>query len=128
MPNDPRQVELECSFINATARAGVCHIVSVLHAGELPSMFQQWHRQIEEHLESSGMIWTHLRSNMLMQNMRWFAQTIARQGAFYHLVGDTKISHVDAQDVAAVAAVCLSESGHGNQVYELTGSEAVSFK
>lgn len=59
--------------------------------------------------------------------MRWFAQTIAQQGAFYNSVGDTKISHVDARDVAAVAAVCLSESGHENQAYDLTGAEAVSF-
>lgn len=130
MPNDPRQVELEGNFIDAAAKAGVRHIVklSVLHAGELPSTFQQWHRQIEEHLENSGITWTHLRPNMLMQNMRWFAQTIAQQGAFYHSVGDTKISHVDARDVAAVAAVCLSKSGHQNRVYELTGSEAVSFE
>ncbi|PIG92956.1 SDR family oxidoreductase [Gloeocapsopsis sp. IPPAS B-1203] len=129
MPNDPRQVELECNFIDSAKRAGVRHIVklSVLRSGELPSTFQQWHRQIEEHLEKSGMSWTHLRPNMLMQNMRWFTSTISQQGAFYHSVGDTKISHVDARDVAAVAAVCLSESGHENQAYDLTGSEAVSF-
>lgn len=129
MPNDPDQVKLECNFIDAAKRAGVHHLVklSVLRAGELPSTFQQWHRQIEQHLESSGIAWTHLRPNMLMQNMRWFTQTIAQQGAFYHSVGDTKISHVDARDVAAVAAVCLSEAGHANQAYDLTGAEAVSF-
>ena len=129
MPNDLHQVELECNFIDAAKRAGVHQLVklSVLRSGELPSAFQQWHRQIEEHLEHSGIAWTHLRPNMLMQNMRWFTQTIAQQGAFYHSVGDTKISHVDARDVAAVAAVCLSESGHENQAYDLTGAEAVSF-
>lgn len=42
-------------------------------------------------------------------------------------VGNAKISHVDAHDVAAVAAVCLSESGHENQSYVLTGSEAILF-
>ncbi|MBD2056253.1 SDR family oxidoreductase [Oculatella sp. FACHB-28] len=129
MPNDLHQVELECHFIDAAKRAGVRHLVklSVLHAGELPSVFQQWHRQIEQHLEASGMAWTHLRPNMLMQNMRWFAQSIAQQGVFYHSVGDSKISHVDARDVAAVAAVCLNEPGHEHQTYDLTGAEAVSF-
>lgn len=129
MPNAPNQVELEGNFIDAAKRSGVRHLVklSVLRAGELPSTFQQWHRQIEQHLEASGMTWTHLRPNMLMQNMRWFAQAIAQQGAFYHSVGDTKISHVDARDVAAVAVVCLSEAGHENQAYDLTGAEAVSF-
>lgn len=127
--NDPRQVEMESNFIDAAQKAGVRHIVklSVLGAGELPSTFQRWHRQIEQHLEASGMAWTLLRPNMLMQNMRWFAQTIAQQGAFYNTVGDVKISHVDARDVAAVAAVCLSEPGHEDKSYVLTGPEAISF-
>lgn len=131
MSNDPNQVQLECNFIDAAKRAGVQQIVrlSVLGAGALPSTFQQWHRQVEEHLEASGMTWTHLRPNMLMQNMRWFIQTMAQQGAFYHsIAGDTKISHIDARDVAAVAALCLSQPGHQNQIYELTGSEAVTFE
>jgi uncharacterized protein YbjT (DUF2867 family) len=129
MSSHPQQVELECSFIDAAKRAGVEHIVklSVLRSGELPSTFQQWHRQIEQHLEQSGMAWTHLRPNMLMQNMRWFTQTMVQQGAFYHSVGETKISHVDARDVAAVAALCLSQPGHEQQAYDLTGAEAVSF-
>jgi uncharacterized protein YbjT (DUF2867 family) len=129
MPNDRHQVELETNFIDAAKKAGVRHIVklSVMNAGELPSTFQKWHRQIEEHLEASGMAWTHLRPNMFMQNMRWFVPTIAQQGVFYNCVGDVKISHVDARDVAAVAAVCLSEGGHENKSYVLTGSEAISF-
>lgn len=69
MPNDPEQVELECSFIDAVKRSEVRHLVklSVLHSGELPSTFQQWHQQIEQHIEASGMAWTHLRPNMFMQ-------------------------------------------------------------
>lgn len=129
MPNDLHQVELESNFIDAALKAGVQHIVklSVMGAGKLPSTFQKWHRQIEERLEDSGIAWTHLRPNMLMQNMRWFAPTIAQQGAFYNIVGNAKISHVDARDVAAVAAVCLSEAGHENKSYVLTGAEAISF-
>lgn len=129
MPNDPHQVALECQFIDAAQQAGVRHIVklSVLRSGELSSTFQQWHRQIEQHLEASGMAWTHLRPNMFMQNMRWFTPTMMQQGAFYHTVGDTAISHIDAGDVAAVAALCLSQSGHEGQAYDLTGAEAIGF-
>jgi uncharacterized protein YbjT (DUF2867 family) len=129
MTNHSQQVELECNFIDAAKRAGVKHLVklSVLRSGELPSTFQQWHRQIETHLEASGMAWTHLRPNMLMQNMRWFVPTMMQQGAFYHSIGDTLVSHVDARDVAAVAALCLSASGHENRAYNLTGAEAISF-
>ncbi|KAM3097179.1 SDR family oxidoreductase [Phormidesmis sp. 146-12] len=129
LPNLLNQVELECAFIDAAKRAGIRRIVklSVMEAGEILSTFQQWHRQIEEHLEQSGIAWTHLRPNMLMQNMRWFSQTIAQTGCLYNCVGNTKISHVDARDVAAVAAVCLTEAGHENQSYVLTGEQAIAF-
>ena len=138
LPNLSNQVELECMFIDAAKRAGTRQIVklSVMRAGELPSPFQQWHRQIEEHLEQSGIAWTHLRPNMLMQNIRWSAQTFsasrnsegtAQTGSIYNCIGDTKISHVDARDVAAVATICLTEAGHENQFYVLTGSQAITF-
>ena len=130
--NDPRQVEMESNFVQAAQRAGVQHIVKLSVMGAelepaLPSTFQQWHRQVEQQIEASGIAWTHLRPNMFMQNMRWFAPAIAQQGAIYSTVGNAKISHVDARDVAAVAAVCLSESGHENKTYTLTGSAAIPF-
>jgi uncharacterized protein YbjT (DUF2867 family) len=129
LPNLPNQVELECGFIDAAKRSGVTHIVklSVMAAGEVPSTFQTWHHRIEQHLERSGINWTQLRPNMLMQNMRWFAQTIAKTGAIYNCVGDTPISHIDARDVAAVAAICLTEPGHAGQRYALTGAAAITF-
>lgn len=127
--NLPNQVELECNFIDLAKRVGVKHIVklSVFGSGELPSTFQIWHRQIEAHLEQSGISWTHLRPNMFMQNIRWFSQTIAQSGGFYNCVGDVKISHVDVRDVAAVAAICLTEPGHENKSYALTGDRALNF-
>ncbi|BAZ08406.1 hypothetical protein NIES4071_02110 [Calothrix sp. NIES-4071] len=127
--NLPNQVELECNFIDAAKRGGVKHIVklSVMGAGELPSTFQKWHREIEVHLEQSGIAWTHLQPNMLMQNIRWFSETIKQNGAFYNSVGYAKISHIDARDVAAVAAVCFTEAGHENISYVLTGDEAITF-
>ena len=129
LPNVPNQVELECGFIDAAKRAGVKHLVklSVMGAGELPSTLQQWHRQIEQHLEQSGMSWVHLRPNMFMQNIRWFVPTMNQAGAIYHCLGDTPVSYIDAEDVAAVAAVCLVEPEHKNQSYVLTGKETVRF-
>ena len=121
--NDPRQVEMESNFIDAAQNAGVQHIVklSVLAANEnSSSTFQRWHGQIEKHLEKSGIAWTHLQPNMLMQNIKWFAKTIAEQNSIFSTVGDAK-------DVAAVAAVCLSEFGHENKSYVLTDSEAIAF-
>ena len=52
---------------------------------------------------------------------------IAQSGVIYNAVGDTKISHVDTRDVAAVAAICFTEIGHENQSYILTGPQAITF-
>ena len=128
--NAPRQVEMESNFVDAAQRADVRHIVKVSVLGADPkssSTFQRWHGQVEKRLEDSGIAWTHLRPNMLMQNIKWFAKTIAQQDSIFLTVGDTPIAHVDAQDIAAVAAVCLSEPGHEHKHYVLTGSKAITF-
>jgi uncharacterized protein YbjT (DUF2867 family) len=128
--NDARQIEMESNFIDATKRMGVQHIVklSVLAADvSSPSTFQKWHGEIEQKLEQSGIKWTHLQPNMLMQNVNFYASTIAESNNFFLCVGDAVVSHVDARDVAAVAAICLTEPGHESKRYVLTGTEAITF-
>jgi uncharacterized protein YbjT (DUF2867 family) len=128
--NDARQIEMESNFIDAAKKMGVQHIVklSVLGADVAsPSTFQKWHGEIEQKLEHSCMKWTHLQPNMLMQNVNFYAPTIVESNNFFLCVGDAVISHIDARDVAAVAAVCLTEAGHENKRYVLTGTEAITF-
>jgi uncharacterized protein YbjT (DUF2867 family) len=126
--NDARQVEMESNFIDAAQRMNVQHIIklSVLGA-DSTSTFQKWHAHIENKLEQSGIKWTHLQANMLMQNVNFFASTIAQSNAIFLCIGNALISFIDARDVAAVAAVCLTQSGHENQRYILTGPEAITF-
>jgi uncharacterized protein YbjT (DUF2867 family) len=42
--------------------------------------------------------------------------------------GDGKIPYVDLRDVAAVAFVTLSQPGHLDKTYVVTGSEALSYR
>jgi uncharacterized protein YbjT (DUF2867 family) len=73
--NDARQVEMESNFIDAAQRMNVQHIIklSVLGADiDSTSTFQKWHAHIENKLEQSGLKWTHLQPNMLMQNVNFF--------------------------------------------------------
>jgi uncharacterized protein YbjT (DUF2867 family) len=106
----------------------ICSLWTVLGANvDSTSTFQKWHAHIENKLEQSGIKWTHLQPNMLMQNVNFFAFTIAQSNAIFLCLGDALISFIDARDVAAVAAVCLTQSGHENQRYVLTGSEAITF-
>ena len=74
------------------------------------------------------MAWTFLRPNGFMQNfVTYMGDGIRRDGAFYSAVGDTKMSHVDVRDIAAVAVRALTEPGHEGKAYTLSGPEALSY-
>lgn len=128
---DPRQAELQSNLVQAAKASGVRHIVklSVIGIGSgLESIsLGRLHRQTEEEIERSGMQYTHLRPNGFMQNNLRFAGTIKSQGVFYAPYGETKVSDVDARDVASVAHSTLTEDGHEGKVYEITGPEALSY-
>ncbi len=127
---DSRMAERETNFINAAKLAGVNHIVklSAFGVGEgVPFSLGQWHYQAEQQLEKSGVAYTILRPNGFMQNMLGFARTIREQSVFYAPLGETRVSYIDARDIATVAANALTEAGHEGRVYELTGPEALSY-
>ncbi len=129
-PFDPRMVEWQSSFIEAAKHAGIKHIVkfSVLGANpNSPVSLLKWHGQGEKQLEESGISFTHLRPNGFMQNFLALAPTISTQGVFYQPADDAKISHVDVRDIVAVAVKSLTEDGHENKVYTITGPQALSF-
>jgi len=42
--------------------------------------------------------------------------------------GSGKTSFVEARDISAVAAIVLTESGHTDQAYDLTGPEALDYE
>jgi uncharacterized protein YbjT (DUF2867 family) len=46
----------------------------------------------------------------------------------YSPAGEGKIPFIDTADIAAVAAVALTESGHEGKTYTLTGPEAISYR
>jgi uncharacterized protein YbjT (DUF2867 family) len=62
-----------------------------------------------------------------MQNLIFDAGTIREENAIYAQMGDGKISMVDARDIAAVAVKALTEPGHENKTYTLTGPESLSY-
>ncbi|WP_216905685.1 NAD(P)H-binding protein [Nocardia noduli] len=82
---------------------------------------------VEEALRESGLRWTIVRP-------AWFAQNFS-EGFFLDAVlagelrlpgGDGAATFVDAEDIAAVAVAALTEDGHHQQIYEVSGSQAVT--
>jgi uncharacterized protein YbjT (DUF2867 family) len=72
------------------------------------------------------MTYTFLRPNLFMQGLLKFKSTITSQNAFYAAIGDAKVSVVDVRDIAEVAVVALTETGHEGKIYDLTGPQALT--
>lgn len=133
-PLVPELADRERNAIDAAARAGVRHIVKLSTAGVsqaghgdqvVPRQYPL-HRRSEEHLERSGIAFTHLRPAPFMQNTLNFAPSIIADGVFRGSWGNGAMGYIDARDVAAVAACVLIAEGHEGKAYELTGPEALS--
>lgn len=129
-PADPRLVDQQGQTIEAARRAGVRHVVKISTLGAdsaSPVSLARWHAHVEQHLEGSGMAYTHLRPHYYMQNTLEFAPTIAVENRLYAPMRDGHIGLVDCRDVASVAARVLTEPGHEERIYEITGAAALSF-
>jgi uncharacterized protein YbjT (DUF2867 family) len=117
--------------VEAAEKSGVKHVVklSVLDADSKKDMvLARWHQEAERIVEDSGIPYTHLRPKFFMQNhFNSSSATIKNQRTFFMAVDNAKISQIDVRDTAAVAVKVLTEPGHENKAYNLTGPEALTF-
>ncbi len=131
-PGSLQQAQIEQSVIDTAKKAGVNKIVklSVFGADSEPDMFLlQQHAQVDQYLQGSGLDYVILRPNSFMQNfVRSNAATIKGQSSIYAPVGDGKVSHIDAADIAEVASIALTDNAHNGNIFTLTGPEALSYQ
>lgn len=85
------------------------------------------HALIDHHLRDAGIGWTILKPTAFMQNFFWFKDPIAK-GLLPQIAGKGSVSWVDTCDVARVAAKVLTEEGHNEAAYFLTGPETLDMK
>jgi uncharacterized protein YbjT (DUF2867 family) len=114
----------DVQVLEAAKQARVQRIVklSTLEASHPAIQVGKWHAEREELIRASGLDWTFLRPGMFMTNtIEWWADSIKAQGAVYFPGGKGRVAPVDPRDVAAVAALALTQPGHHGQAYELTG-------
>jgi uncharacterized protein YbjT (DUF2867 family) len=126
-----KMVAHELNAVAAAKRAGISHIVKMSAIGsapDAPTMIRRWHGEIEQRIEREGFIFTNLWPNAFMQNFRRFAPFIKKDGVFYAALGDSRVALVDVVDVAAVTVAALTEDGHEEQTYEITGPRAYSYE
>ena len=95
---------------------------------ESTAEFISAHTTCDRYLEDSGLPHVIVRPNLFLQNIpESTIPAIDESGTFYINAGDARISMADTRDVAAVAAVALTEPGHAGAAYDITGPEALSY-
>ncbi|WP_321390742.1 SDR family oxidoreductase [Emcibacter sp.] len=117
--------------IEAAVAAGVNHIAytSIISADEPdnPAIVKLDHRATEEIMEQSGADWTFLRDSQ-------YAEAIAGAmvpgaliaGKLPDNCGEGKVAFVSRDDCVAVAVGVLTQEGHRNKAYDLTGPELLT--
>lgn len=117
--------------IDAARRTDVQLLVrsSILGADrESAAEFISAHTACDRYLQDSGLPYVIVRPNLFLQNIpESTIPSIDTSGNFYVDAGQARISMVDTRDVAAVAAVALTEPGHAGAHYDITGPEALSY-
>ena len=122
-------VETQSTFIDACKAAGVRHVIKFSgldSRSDTTFPFGLMHKAIEEHLEQSGLVWTHLRPTGFMQEYLREAPSIVHDGALYLALGEVRLNPVDLVDVGKIGFHLLRDGGHEGQRLHLTGPEALT--
>ncbi|MCW2846106.1 MAG: NmrA family protein [Marmoricola sp.] len=117
------------NVIRAAARAGVARIVytSAPAADDTDLVLAPEHAATERLLEESGLPYTFLRNGWYTENYQPAFEQARATGTVVASVGDGRVASAPRADFADAAAVVLSETGHENAVYELSGDHAWDF-
>ncbi|HVV22365.1 MAG TPA: NAD(P)H-binding protein [Pseudonocardiaceae bacterium] len=114
--------------VAAARQAGVRRIVllSSAHVTDepMPAM-ARWHYDREEIVRASGIPATILRPGAFMTNALDWIDTI-RDGYVIDPLGPGRFAPIAETDIAAVAAIALTEDGHEGKAYVLTGDEPMT--
>ena len=118
----PGAVEKLESLVKTAKSSGVEKLVLLSGRGEHHA------RLGEQVVQNSGMAYTLVRAAWFAQN---FSEGYLRDPVLAGVLpmpgGDIKEPIIDIRDIADVAVAALTEDGHENQLYEVTGPRLMSF-
>ncbi|NPC92292.1 SDR family oxidoreductase [Bacillus sp. WMMC1349] len=113
--------------IDSAKLAGVTQIVflSLLGVEKNPLVP---HYKAERSIKKSGIPYTFLRPSFFMQNLvQQHGEELRKDRQIFVPAGNGRTSFIDVRDIASVAVKTLTEPGHKNQAYSLTGSEVLTY-
>ncbi|QPV61243.1 SDR family oxidoreductase [Halosimplex litoreum] len=115
-------------FAAAADRVGVERVayLSTLGAERNPLIP---HHRIEKRITETDLEYTFLRASFFVQNLsEVHGRDVVERDEIFVPAGDGATSFVDARDVGEVAAVVLTEDGHADRAYDLTGPAALTYE
>ncbi|MEV5721664.1 NAD(P)H-binding protein [Amycolatopsis mediterranei] len=123
------RADREAAAARAAAEAGVTHLVKLsttgVHFGQKDSVTLA-HAEAEQAVREAGPAWTILRPGAFMDNRFAWVGSTREENAVYVPDTDPPSALIHVRDIAAVAALVLTTSGHEGATYELTGGEALT--
>src|SRR5260221_1256562 len=121
--SDAKMLEVQSNFIEAAQKAGVKYVIKlsgIMPELDSPFRFARMHGEAERRLEESGMAFTHLRAGEFFTAYFRQVRPILARGAIMLPMEDARIASIDIGDIAEVAIVVLTHSGHEGKIYPLT--------
>ncbi len=119
----PGTVKTIEQFTQLAVKKGVQKLVLLSGRGEAEA------QQCEKVVMNSGVDWTIVRASWFCQNFNEgnFLEPI-QAGHVALPAGNIGEPFIDADDIADVAVAALTEDGHSNKLYEVTGPRLLTFK
>ncbi|MEU9436231.1 NAD(P)H-binding protein [Streptomyces sp. NPDC048252] len=119
----------EAAVVEEAARAGVRRIVllsSMAVETRPDSMIGRVHREAERAVEAAGLEWTFLRPGQFASNTRAWASQIAEGDVVRTPFAAVGLPAIHPGDIAAVARTALTQEGHAEAVYPLSGPRSIT--
>ena len=125
-PMDEHITQREEAVVDAAKANGNPHVLNIYgavrHQGDhLDSM----HVAAIDHLKASGLPWTLISPNSVMETSQKLYEEQLPMGVFLGMSGRGKVGLVALDDVARVMATVATTDGHEGQNYQCTGPAAV---
>lgn len=114
-------------FIEVCKEKGTKQIVFLSLLGVEKNPFPP-HHKIEKAILKSGISYTFIRPSFFMQNLSTtHAEDIKKRDNIFIPSGKANLSFIDTRDIGEIIGKTLTEEGHKNKAYTLTGPEAVDY-
>ena len=123
---DADRLRQHFSAVDSALAAGVERIVYLSFLSAAPDAsftLARQHFHTEEHIRASGAAFTFLRSGLYAD---FVPNLFGEDGVVRGPAGSGRTSYVTRDDIADVATVVLTSTGHEGQTYNNTGAEALT--